>query len=275
MERKGTFQKGQFNVKSGMVFIMPTFHELNDQMKRDIVDTHPWLITQVYDDYIETIMCTTTLSNEENKHRLDRLDYDDKTDIRHPCPPMNRPEIRMQSISLNTAILIPKKELFSHKIKLCNESTEKYNLATHGMDALCLRKTNLSYIRKELAAYQKNHRQLVYDPFMCEDQESYLYDLEYDIQVPDWFTKEKYDQQFAWKHLPKADWKAVHPFKDQMHDYEKQYDSLLEIAELKSGKSKNRNKTQLPHTERVRKAEQIQQRTIKQNKQQQQDIEFK
>ena len=275
MTRTGTFQKGQFNVKNGMVFLMPELKILDKRSQMLQSDTHPWLITQVYDDYIEMVMCTTTTSNIENKHRIHRLNYDNQTDIRHPCPPMDKPEIRIQSVSLDTAMLLPKKELFSHKIKLCNESTEKYNLATHGMDALCLRKTDLSYIRKELAAYQKDHRQLTYDPFLCEDQESYLYDLEEGYTVPDWFTKEKYNQQFAWKHLPKADWKAVYPFKDQMHDYEKQYDSLLEIAELKSGKSKNRNKTQLPHTERVRKAKQIQQRTIKQNKQQQQDIEFK
>lgn len=275
--RTGVFQKGQFNIKSGMIFIMPDLDVMRKRPDDINAGSHPWLITQVYDDYIEIVMCTTTSSKTENKHRLNQLYHDNKTDISHPCPPMDRPKDRIQSVSLDTAMLFPKKELFSHKIKLCNENTEKYNLATHGMDALCLRKTDVKYIQDELFQYQKNHRKLTHDPYDCEEQESYLYDLEEGYTVPDWFTKEKYDQQFTWKHLPKADWKAVYPFEDQMHDYEKNDPELQRIAALKSGKtkkSKSATKSPLSRKEIIQQAEAMQRRVLSSSDKPKNDMQF-
>lgn len=240
MSRKGTYQTGVFNVRPGMVFTMPDMEILHSKPDID-ADTHPWLVLQVFDDYIETVMCSTLECKTEDKHRTNDLKYDNVTDLTNPCPPMDRPEVRTGKVSLDTAIFLPKKELFSHKIKIWNENTPTRNFTTEGLKSLCMNKKEIDFIREEIRTYQKEYKETWYDPFHCEDSEEYIGNLELNLPVPDGFTKETYDKRFGWQHLPKANTYAVYPFEDQMYDYEKQDPELIKIARKKKELIDKRN----------------------------------
>lgn len=232
MARKGTWQQGKFNVKQGMVFTMPDMEILHPKPDIDAYN-HPWIILNIFNDYIETVMGSTLISNIENKHRMDDFKYDDIVDIQNSCPPMDKPEKRIGKVSLDTAIFLPKKELFSHKIKIWNEPTKERNFTTENLQSLCMNKREINIICDEIRIYQKKYKQTWYDPFNCQDSEEYIGSLNMHLPVPEGFTREAYDKQFGWKHLPKADWKAIYPFEDQMYDYEKQDPELVKIAKLK------------------------------------------
>lgn len=253
MNRRGTKQTGKFDVQAGMVFTMPELKNIHPKKTEIQADKHPWLIANTYEDYVEIVMCTTLGSDIEDKHRFDKLDFDDTTDILHPCPPMDPPNTRTSGVSLDTAMLLPKRTLFTHAIHILNESTPKRNFTTEGTKSLCLNAKDLRNIQSEIFDYQRKNPQHIYDPFECEEHEAMLYDLEDGLPVPDWFSKEYYDQQFAWRHLPKADWKAVYPFEDQMHDYEKSDPKLLNIARLKKSGSRRKYSRE----EIIRKAEEL------------------
>lgn len=263
MARKGNRQTGKFNIQEGMVLSMPDLKFIHPRGPKIQAHEHPWLIVNIYRDYIEIVMCTTLSSNNENKHRFNQLYHDNKTDILHPCPPMDRPEIRTSGVSLDTAILLPKKELFSHPIYIWNENTPKINFTTDRLKSLCLCKSDLKNIRNELVEYQLNHKGSVYDPFDCKQQEDYLLNLEDGYHVPKGFTKQAYEKQFGWEHIKEADKLAVYPFEDQMHDYEKADPELLKIARQKKYNSKPRQSKQpqvnqkLPEEDRIKQAEEL------------------
>ena len=232
MARKGQKQKGQFDVKPGMVFTMPNMSDISRKYGVG-ANEHPWLVLKTYDDYVEVVMCSTLWSNKENKHRTSSLDHENTTDIVNPCPPMDRPQVRMSKVSLDTFTYIKKKDLFSNQLQIWNNNTPKRNFTTENTNALCLNQNELSNLRKEVLQYLLKHPEINYDPWKCEESENNLYNLKDGFPVPKNFTKESYDKQFGWQHLPKADWKAIYPFEDQMHDYEKQDPELVKIARLK------------------------------------------
>lgn len=91
MGRHGTKQKGQFNVQPGMVFTMPNMTNILPNGYDIGANEHPWLIVNTHDDYVEIVMCSTLYSNQENKHRMNSLQYENVTDITNACPPMDPP----------------------------------------------------------------------------------------------------------------------------------------------------------------------------------------
>lgn len=233
MTRTGINQIGQFEVQTGMVFTMPEMINLHPKGIEINANSHPWIITNNYNDYIEVVMCTTLSSTTEKKHRYNQLNQDNKTDILQPCPPMDRPEIRTSSVSLDTAMLLKKQDLFSNTLKIWNNNTPNCNFTTHKEKSLCLQKPDITNLQNELREYQHNHKETPFDPDCCEEQEAFLYDLEDGLPVPKGFTKESYNKQFGWQHIKPANPYAVYPFEDQMYDYEKQDPELVKIARLK------------------------------------------
>ena len=233
MTRQGIWQTGKFDIKTGMVFTMPDMPNIFKDKKETGTDIHPWLVLNTKNDYVEIIMCSTLISNKENKHRIFTFNDENETDITNPCPPMDKPEDRTSKVSFDTFRIIPKKELFSHKIKICNNSTKTRNLATEGLQALCLNNNDVKFIRKETMEFIYDHPLYNYDPFKCEKQSELLYDLQHNYPVPKGFTQQSYDKQFAWQHIKPAYKYAVYPFEDQMYDYEKNDPNLLKIAKAK------------------------------------------
>lgn len=235
--RKGTKQTGKFQIQEGMAFTMPSMKQLHTYGMKIKANIHPWLIVNKFEDYVEIVMCTTLSSNEENKHRISLIyndnNNDNITDILHPCPPMDRPNNRMSGVSLDTAMLLPIKELFSNPIQILNNNNPRCNFTTHGLKALCLQQPDLRYLQKELSEYQQQHPDKKDDPFHCYEQIGYVYNLEDGDPVPKGFTKESYDKQFGWQHIKPANPYAIYPFEDQMYDYEKQDPELVKIARLK------------------------------------------
>ncbi len=240
MTRQGQKQNGQFDVQPGMVFTMPRLEQIHPNGHRINAGEHPWLIVNTDDYYVEIVMCTTLESDKENKHRWNRLNYDNTTDITHPCPPMDRPEVRTSMVSLDTFMVLPKKELFFHTIKICNENTKERNFTTEKTKSLCLNQKDLKYIRKELMQYVNHNPQNNYDPYGCYAANDFFYDMQHGFTNPNKKTQQSYEKQFGWKHMKKAEKYAVYPFEDQMHDYEKDDYELLKIARLKKYGSKQR-----------------------------------
>lgn len=244
MSRRSSFQKGQCQIKTGMVFTMPDLillHPNGDDIQADI---HPWLIANTYNDYIEIVMCTTLQSDTEEKHRYRHMDQDAIMDIKTSCPPMDPKNIRLNGISMDTAFLLPKKELFSHKLQFWTTPTKTRNFATEGLQALRLDKQELTHIQKELRNYQRTHKQpsdQTKDVYQCEDMEAYKDDLEAGFPVPNWFSKKLYNEQFAWKHLPKADPYAVYPFPNQLTKEEQTNPDIVRISTIKKERHKKRS----------------------------------
>lgn len=235
--RTGISQKGQFNVKPGMTFVMPGLrNKIKDREDRYIdAGKHPWLVLSVSDDYVEMVMCTTLSSEYEHKHRLDNLDYPNITDIVNSCPPMDPMSERVSGVSMDTYKYFPKKELFSHNLYLLNRNTPKRNFQTEGIESLRLDSATLKNIRKEVRNYALTISSEDNDPFHCYEQEGYLENLESGEPVPEWFTKESYERQFGWRHLKNADPLAVYPRENEMAPYEKQDRGLVEIVRKHDG----------------------------------------
>lgn len=219
MPRKGIKQKGQFNIQSGMAF---TMSDMPDICKKYNIgaEQHPWLILRTEDDYVEIIMCSTLWSNKEDKHNYRALSYDNTTDITNTCPPLDRTNIRGTKVSFDTFMMLKKKDLFSHEIKICNENTPTRNFTTEGLKSLCLSQNDRKNIRKETLEYTVRHPEFNYDPYNCENAKELL-------------TEKEYQKQFGWQHIKPANPYAIYPFEDQMYDYEKQDPELVKIARLK------------------------------------------
>ena len=94
MNRRGQTQKGQFEVQTGMAFTMPALKTILPNGEYIEAQKHPWLIVNTDDDFIEIVMCTTLWSDKENKHRSNKLKYENVTDITNPCPPLDPPNER-------------------------------------------------------------------------------------------------------------------------------------------------------------------------------------
>lgn len=233
--RTGKRRNGQFDVQPGMAFIMRDMADLLPGRPEIRADLHPWLITAVDTDYVEIVMCSTLKSDVEDKNRGRSLDYDDTTDIPDGCPPMER--TRESKASLNTFIMFPKKELFTHDISLLNDNTETRNFQTEGFKSLCLSEKVLTCIQDEINEYLCEHSKYEYDPFQCTLYADYLFDLEDGLETPKWFTKEMYEKQFGWKHIKPANENTVYPFEDKMHPYEKNDRRMLDIVRARDKKS--------------------------------------
>lgn len=110
-------------------------------------------------------------------------DTNDKTDITYPRPPMDRPEVRTSMVSLDTFMVLPKKELFFHTIKICNENTKERNFTTEKTKSLCLNQKDLKYIRKELMQYVNHNPQNNYDPYGCYAANDFFMICSTDLQI--------------------------------------------------------------------------------------------
>ena len=170
--RTGRTQKGRFDIHPGMCFIMHDMDDLASCGLEQMPGNHPWLVTSVDDDYVEIVMCSTLISDNEDKYRLYSLEYENVTDISNGCPPMD--EYRMSKVSMDTFMLLPKKELFSHSLRLLNNNTANCNFTTHGMESLCLCETSLNGIRKDINQYLADHPEYDYDPFQCIASSDYM-----------------------------------------------------------------------------------------------------
>lgn len=218
--RTGRTQKGRFDIHPGMCFTMHDMDDLASCGLEQMPGNHPWLVTSVDDDYVEIVMCSTLISDNEDKYRLYSLEYKNVTDISNGCPPMD--EHRMSKASMDTFMLLPKKELFSHSLRLLNNNTANCNFTTHGMESLCLCETSLNGIRKDINQYLADHPEYDYDPFQCIASSDYMWQLENDeiMDVPAGFTKEVYEKVFGWENIKEADKQAVYPKETQLHPYE-------------------------------------------------------
>lgn len=207
-------------MQPGMAFVMSDMDNLAPYGPERMAGNHPWLVTAVDDDYVEIVMCSTVLSAKEDKYRLYSLEYDNVSDIPNACPPLDSD--RMSKASLDTFMLLPKKELFSHTLMLCNNNTEACNFNTRGMDSLCLNSVSLRGVQKDINQYLAEHPEYEYDPFACIENSDYMWQLENDevMNVPKMFTKEAYEKVFGWKTMDEADKSAVYPTEKRLHPYE-------------------------------------------------------
>lgn len=245
--RTGIYQKGKFNIKPGMSFIMKDMDDM-PQFRPDIMPgRHPWIVTDVMDDYVEIVMSSTMSSDTEGKHRYSSLDYDDISDILDGCPPMEHG--RSTRISLDTFTIFPKTELFSHRLKLLNDNTEQRNFQTEGIDSLCLSEREIKTINKDVNEYIADHPKYDCDPFECELAANYKYDAENGYDVPSSFTLKQYESKFGWKHISDASPIAAYPKESDMHSYElKDLDLVLTVRNrdgtnnrIDEHQSKNKN----------------------------------
>lgn len=225
--RTGKGQKGQFNVREGMAFVMEDMEGLLPNGSYIRAGQHPWLITMVDKDFVEVVMCSTLSNDSEGKHRMNILDFENTVDIRNGCPPMSSPKVMINVVSVDTAMSFPKKELFSHRLRILNENTETRNFATEGPGSLCLDKKELDIVRNMINSYISNHQGYDTDLFGIEEAEENLFNLLDGEPVPKGFTEQAYRDRFEWEHLPKADHKAVYPAESKMHSYEKDDAKLL------------------------------------------------
>lgn len=228
--RKGKPQKGQFDVKPGMAFTMWDMPQLIDDKSIKDADRHLWLITDVYDDFVEIVMCNTMDCYKEGKHYKGTWNDDVTEDILNPCPPMDKPSERTSGVSVDTFMTLTKKELFSHKLQILNENTKTCNFKTQKMDSLCMDAKQLTVINNQINVWLSKNQAYDYDRRGCHTSEIHLDQLNEGKEVPEGFTYESYDKQFAWNHLPKADPRMVYPFEDTMHDYEKRDTTLVRIV---------------------------------------------
>lgn len=224
--RLGKTQKGRFDVESGMAFRM---HDLKDILSEDEkckADKHPWLITKVYDNYVEIVMCTTLTENSENKHRLYELNHDNLEDIPNPCPPMDPNSQRQQAFCKDKFRILPKKELFSHKLQILNQNNPYRNFETEDRKSLCLDEEMLKFIRKQCLAYSSNLSDMEMDPFGVLEAEYKLADIPEGTKELAKAQKE-FNKKYGWSYLKQADTRAVYPFEDQMNPYEENDKVLL------------------------------------------------
>ena len=145
--RTGKGQKGRFDVREGMAFVMDDMEELSPEGAKRGAGGHPWLITMVDDDVVEVVMCKTLINNDSDKHRMHQLDFDNVTDIRDGCPPLDGSRKMTNAVCLDTVFTLPKKELFTHRLRLLNENTLDRNFSTEGHSALCMSEKELNIVR--------------------------------------------------------------------------------------------------------------------------------
>lgn len=239
MARKGSKQKGKFDIKAGMVFTMPDMKHLHPNGNEIDAGIHPWLITNVMNNYIEIIMCTTITCNKEDKHRINNLS-NDKTDITNPCPPMDSPKIRTSGVSLNTFFILPKKELFSHPLQIQTENTPGNNFKTNGFNSLCLNAKDLKYIQDEISEYISHNSSLIYDKFGIEEASYELEDAIADNNPDLPKIKADYEREYGWQHLKDANPYAIYPYPDQLFEWEKNDTELVKKAQKKKQEYQNR-----------------------------------
>lgn len=234
--RTGVKQTGQFHIREGMAFVMQDMRFLAPNGRDINAGAHPWLITSVDEDSVEIVMCTTLKNDHEGKDRMYKLDRDDTIDLQDACPPLDNSEKMVNGLSLSTAFVFPKRQLFTHKLRLLNENTEERNFSTEQKKSLCMSEKELKFIRDDLNEYVRNHKGgEMPDPFHCQEMRGHLEDLEAGYPVPDGFTAKAYDSQFGWKRIKKADPRAVYPKESQMHVYELQNQKVLEIVRKRDG----------------------------------------
>lgn len=228
--RTGRNQKGVFNIQAGMAFIMPDMGELLEEGQDIEAYRHPWLILGKSDDYVEIVMCTTLSSNIEGKHNSHKLDFEDVTDIINSCPPLDAMRERINGVSMDTYKYFPKKELFSHTLRICNRNTPQRNFQTEGFKSLCLDERTLKNLRTEVRERALKSKDCKNDPFRCYEAEGYLDDLEFGEAVPEWFTRDWYRKNFGWEHIKSVNPNKVYPCEKDMAPYEKQDKKLVEIV---------------------------------------------
>lgn len=235
--RTGKGQKGRFDVREGMAFVMDDMEELSPEGTKRGAGGHPWLITMVDDDVIKVVMCKTLINNDSDKHRMHQLDFDNVTDICDGCPPLDGSRKMTNAVCLDTVFTLPKKELFTHRLRLLNENTLDRNFSTEGHSALCMSEKELNIVRSEINEYIGRHYDPdMQDPFGFEAAEDNLYRLQSGEPVPDGFTNESFTRAFGWKHLPKADPNAVYPAESKMHPYEKRDVKIVKIVALRDSR---------------------------------------
>ena len=240
MNRRGQTQKGQFEVQTGMAFTMPALKTILPNGEYIEAQKHPWLIVNTDDDFIEIVMCTTLWSDKENKHRSNKLKYENVTDITNPCPPLDPPNERGSLVMLDTFTTFPKKLLFTHNLQICNTNTKHRNFTTEERKALCLNENEIKYIYQDICEYINKNPDYIYDQFGCYEITDTIYEIQHGIKPNNKNIINTYNQQFAWKHIKPANPYAVYPFEDQMYDYEKQDDKLIKIAKLKKQAHNNK-----------------------------------
>lgn len=225
--RTGRFQKGRFDVKAGMAFVMPDLNDMSPTIgarKNVNMGGHPQIILAVHDNYVETIMSSTLSCASEGKHRLYQLENDNVSDIVHPCPPMDPSNERMSLVSFDTFRLIPKHVLFEHRMQILNATTPKRNFATEGLDALCMDVAECKNIRKEALRYACDRMEEdEYDPYHIQRAEE---DLDDGI-----ITENEFDNRFGWKKMKSADELALYPEKNDLFPHEKTDKKLIHIIQ--------------------------------------------
>ena len=226
--RTGKSQIGKFSITEGMAFIMEDMETLSPYGRDIGGGSHPWLVTMEDTNVVEVVMCTTLSSRSQNKHRINNLDHDGLVDLPTGCPPMDPPSARLNAVSLDTVMLLPKKELFTHKLKLLNENTERRNFTTEGYQSLRVSENELKLVQDSLNEYLNRFGGMSPDPFGYQDAENNLWDLYKGRKVPNGFTEQSYKDKFDWEFLPEADPKAAYPAESKMHDYEKNDANLLD-----------------------------------------------
>lgn len=228
MARKGKRQKSQFDVKPGMVFDMQAMKFIHPNGEVIGAGYHPWLILNVEDDYVETVMCKTLSCNNENKHKMYKArKYDNVEQISNSCPPMESDDTRKGAINMDTFLMIPKKQFFSKVIQVWNQNTEERNFKTEGLKSLCLESKEVKRLKKETMNYLYKHPEVNYDPYECEYNEEQIYKLLHGEQVDSSFTAEMYERNFKYDNLPKANPAFLLPYEDCLNPYEKKDKNLL------------------------------------------------
>lgn len=225
--RTGRFQKGRFDVKAGMAFVMPDLNKMSPAIgarKNVNMGGHPQIILAVHDNYVETIMSSTLACASEGKHKLYQLDNDNVSDIVHPCPPMDPSSERMSLVSFDTLRLIPKRVLFEHSMRLLNATTSERNFATDGLNALCMDAAECKNIRKEALHYACDRMEEdEYDPYRIQQAEE---DLDDGI-----ITEKEFEKRFGWRTMKQADELALYPERKDLFSHEKADKELLRIIQ--------------------------------------------
>lgn len=235
--RTGKGQRGRFDVLEGMAFMMDDMEDIAPKGVDIDAGNHPWLVTMVDDDVVEVVMCTTLSNDKTGKHRMQKLHHDNVTDLPTGCPPMDPPSVRLNAVSLDTVMVLPKKELFTRRLRLLNENTEEHNFSTKGIESLCLPDNELNLVRNELNEYLSKPGNLCADPFGYEEAENNLWAMYRNEPIPKGFTEQSFKDKFDWQFLPKSDKRAMYPAESRMHTYEKNDVELLRLVKQRDAGS--------------------------------------
>lgn len=100
-----------------------------------------------------------------------------------------------------------------------------------------MRTGQLQIIINQTNAYVRDNPDYNMDPYGCYEAMIELENLECEEHGSEGFTRALYDMRFGWKHLQKADPKALYPYENSLNDYEHDDKDLLNLIRSRDNRN--------------------------------------